>query len=136
AVGGEIQLTATATTSPVNARGKLTLTSLDLEPVSPYLSQFAHLRLSQGTVSAGITAGYGRDTEDAALVHAAGSLVISNLAAVDMGMATDFIRWDTVELNDFKAGMQPNRVELGELVVRGVQTSLIIHDNGQINVLR
>lgn len=132
---GDVRWKAGGTLLPAAAEASLNIEDLDLRPLGPYLSQVIDLTLGQGTFSADLQARYGRATGDSGLASLGGQLAVQRLAAVESGSGSDFLRWETVALNDLRASMEPNRLGLGELHVQKLQTSLVLLTNGQFNVL-
>jgi hypothetical protein len=134
--GGSIRADGRATRRPVTADVELVLDALNLEPLQPYLREQVRLTLNRGSLSAQLRAAYGRHGDTPSLARLQGDLMVTNLAATDSASGSDFIRWDTVQLTAIDVGLEPNQFELEELIARGLQTSLIVTSNGQINVLQ
>jgi hypothetical protein len=133
---GKITVSASVNNSPVGADLEIGLDGIALESLDPYIAQFARLTLNRGLLSGAIKAGYGRQSDAAGLVRASGNLALKDFVATEAAVGSDFISWDAVELNDFNVALEPNRLSLAELIVRQLQTSLIVHADGQLNVLR
>ncbi|MFN0069371.1 MAG: DUF748 domain-containing protein, partial [Limisphaerales bacterium] len=133
--GGEARLRAEGGLFPARATARAEVEGLTLAPLAPYLADFLRLTLSRGTAAAGLEVAYGRTVESGPLLRVSGNAAVRDFAATEAGTRTDFIRWDAVELTGLRAALQPNRIELDELAVRRLQTSLILQTNGQLNVL-
>lgn len=132
---GTLRVEAEATVLPTRAAATLTLDDLAIDPFHPYLAQLAHLDLQRGSLTASLRATYGHGTDPEPLVQVTGHLALRDVAALDSLNATDFVRWEAVELNGLALDLEPNRVRLEELAIRQLQTSLIVSTNGRLNVL-
>ncbi|MGE3310777.1 MAG: DUF748 domain-containing protein [Limisphaerales bacterium] len=132
---GVIRTDGEAQFFPTRARLGVEVSDVALDPGGPYLEQFVRLTLNRATLNAKLEATYGRREGTGSLVGVSGNLGVSDLAATESGTASDFIRWNEVALNGVSVGIDPNRLMLDELAVRGLETSLVMMTNGQLNVL-
>jgi hypothetical protein len=120
---------------PARARVGLELDGVALEVAAPYLAEFVHLSLNRAMLSARLQATYGRQSSNQPIVGLTGNLAVKDLAATETGSGSDFIRWDEVALKGLAIGLTPHDIALEELLVRRLQTSLVMMTNGQLNVL-
>jgi hypothetical protein len=134
--GGTLRIAGEGSLIPARAKLTTDLEGLSLQPLAPYLGQLLDLTLNRGVLSGSLGTEYGGGDADTAPVRSAGRLAIRDLAATEPGAGTNFIRWDTVELNGLDVALEPNRLTLEEVVVRKLQTSLVFLPNGRLNVLQ
>jgi hypothetical protein len=132
---GAVRAEGDGTVFPARGRVTLALENLGIAPLSPYVAQFLRLQLNRGTVAGAFEAEYGA-AASGPLVRGRGRLAVTDFAATEAVSGTDFIRWDAVEANGLAATAEPGRFELDELVIRKLQTSLVVTSNGQLNVLQ
>ncbi len=132
---GTIRTEGEARFFPARARLGLELEGVALEVAAPYLAEFVHLSLNRATLSARLQAAYGRQSSNHPIVELTGNAAVTDLAATETGSGLDFIRWDEVALKGLAIGLTPHHIALEELLVRRLQTSLVMMTNGQLNVL-
>lgn len=132
---GTIRTEGEARFFPARARLGLEVEGVALEMAAPYLAEFVHLSLNRATLSARLQATYGRQSSNQPIVELTGDVAVTDLAATETGSGLDFIRWDEVALKGLAIGLTPHHIVLEELLIRHLQTSLVMMTNGQLNVL-
>lgn len=132
---GSIRVRGEGTIFPARARVGVDLQELALAPLAPYAAQVVRLELNRGNLGGALEAEYGGAT-NGPLVRGRGRVALTDFAATETGTGADFIRWDAIEANGLSVTAEPGRVDLEDLVIRKLQTSLVVTTNGQLNVLQ
>ena len=64
-----------------------------------------------------------------------GDLGLTNFSTTDLIQFKDFVKLDGLAVNGIKAAFQPNRLDVQEVRLSGLSTSVIMLTNHQINLL-
>lgn len=108
---------------------QLALTDLDLKPVQPYLSKSARLKLVSGLLSTTGQASY-----DAQGASYRGSFALNDLLLNEADTGNLFLSWRSLGSRSF--AVTPSKLDIGELTVSGLDTSLIINKDKSVSFKR
>jgi hypothetical protein len=128
---GTIAVNGTATLLPPSADVQITLSNVDVRPIQPYVEEQATIALAGGTVDLKGRARYAAPEPGAPLLSFDGSLAVSNFNAVDDVLYKDFAKWDSLAVEDIKATVLPNSLEVGKITFVHLVTSIIMGTNHQ-----
>lgn len=108
---------------------QLNLTEFSLKPVQPYLSKAARLKLVSGVLST-----TGRANYDAQGASFRGSFVLSDLLLNEADTGNLFLAWKSLGSRSFE--VTPSKLDISELTVNGLDTSLIINKDKSVSFKR
>jgi hypothetical protein len=131
---GRLMVNGTVRLQPPSADLTLHLIGLDLRPIQPYVEQQAKLAVGGGLFSLSGHASYnsGKDSPTAAFQ---GDLGLTNFSTTDLIQFKDFVKLDGLAVNGIKFAFQPNRLDVQEVALSGLNTSVIMQTNRQLNLL-
>ncbi len=132
--GGQFSADGKLALSPLKTDLKLKLDGLSLKPFSPYVNQFAFLKLSDGQVN---VAGKLALKSDKALAgEFAGGFSVNNLALNEEPNDSLFLGWKAVSSDSLKLGFAPNRLHMNELRITQPVGKFIIYEDKTLNIKR
>lgn len=125
-------LTASGSFDPAgpSLQAKLALEQLSLEPLQPYLQQVARLRLTSGRLSSSGQLQYGAGTKFQ------GDFTVTALKVMEESSGDELIGWEKMESSRLALTLDPDRFELGEVVLSGFFGKLVIEKGGTVNLAR
>ena len=131
---GRLQVNGTVHLQPPSADLAVELIGLDLRPLQPYLEQQAKLAVGGGLFNLSGHAAYnsGKGSPRAAFQ---GDLSLTNFSTTDLIQFKDFVKLDGLAVNGINAAFQPNRLDVQEVRLSGLSTTVIMLTNHQINLL-
>ncbi len=142
--GGSLSASGTVRASDGAADLALEVSELALAPANPLLSRHANMYLAAGTFSAqgrlryrgmqAATSQTGAGT--APLLDYNGGFAVRRLRLDEVGSKKPFLAWESVSSNELALSVEPGRLEVGELVVDGLDGRLVIQEDRTINVRR
>jgi hypothetical protein len=135
---GTVSVDGKVTLKPeITAELKTDVSSLAILPLSPYLEEFANVRITQGTVSTSNTASVALPAAGGmpALTFA-GDVTVEKFGLVDGFHNEDLAGFAAFRLKDLKASTTPKlTVSLAELDLTGPYAHAIINTDKSINLL-
>ncbi len=131
---GRIALSGDTGLAPLHAALALTVDKFDLLPLQPLFADRVNLRVTHAELS-----GKGRLRVDQAAggplkAGYAGDLSLDRLATVDSINATDFLKWDALDLAGIRFDLAPLAVHVDQVTLDKVYARVIISPEGHINV--
>lgn len=135
--GGQFAADGKLALSPLKTDLKLKLDGLSLKPFSPYVNQFAFLKLSDGQVNvAGKLSLSPLKTDKTLTGQFAGGFSINNLALNEEPNDALFLGWKAVSSDSLKLGIAPNRLHMNELHITQPVGKFIIYEDKTLNIKR
>ncbi|MES2180552.1 MAG: DUF748 domain-containing protein [Pseudomonadota bacterium] len=132
--GGQLNASGKIALTPFKSDLQIKLDALSLKPFSPYINQFAVLKLDNGQASV-----HGKLTLKAGKSLAgqfAGGFNINNLAISDEVSAAPFLAWNSVSSDSLKLTIAPNQLHMDQLRIVQPVGKFIIYEDKTINVKR
>src|SRR5690606_24633551 len=114
AQGGAIRAEGTASQDFSAASVRLSVDALALAPLDPLLAEFALLEIASGTASANAQLGFGPPAGGSRILLE-GELSIADVMVNETGNGKPFVSWKRIEARDMTLGVEPNRLEIGQL---------------------
>ena len=132
--GGQFTADGKLALAPLKTDLKLKLDGLSLKPFSPYVNQFAFLKLNDGQVN---VAGKLALKSDKALTgQFAGGFSINNLVLNEEPNDALFLGWKAVSSDSLKLGIAPNQLHMNELHITQPVGKFIIYEDKTLNIKR
>jgi hypothetical protein len=127
--GGELKAEGTVVAGDPSADIHVALTGLALLPVQPYIGTATTLTLTDGSL-----AGEGRVTYDARETGYEGSLALQNLKLTESDGKNHVLKWTSLRTR--KVAVSGSRLAIGDLVLDGLDTRIIIDADKSTNLGR
>jgi hypothetical protein len=127
-VGGTVRL------QPPSADLVVEVDGLDLRPLQPYIEQQAKLALGGGLFTVRGHAGYNLGN-GAPMAAFQGDIGLTNFTTTDLIQFKDFVKLEGLAVNGIQFAFQPNKLDVQEVKLSGLSTSILMQTNGQINLL-
>lgn len=133
--GGRFEARGTVVPAKSSGQFDLALAGFALQPLAPYVNQFARLRLQSGAAAtrgklafrpgkAGIQATY------------QGGVAIDDLAIIEEDTGEPFLGWKKLSTDSLSLALGPDRVHIGELVAVNPLMKVIIFEDHSLNLER
>jgi hypothetical protein len=119
---------------PPSADLAVDLAGLDLRPLQPYVEQRVKLAVGGGLFSVRGNASYNSE-KGAPMAAFHGDLSLSNFTTTDLIQFKDFVKLEALEVNGIQFTFQPNQLDVQEVKLSGLSTSILMQTNHQINLL-
>jgi uncharacterized protein involved in outer membrane biogenesis len=128
---------ANGTVIPGKASGKLDvrLSGLSLKPFAPYVNQFAKLYLRSGTASTHGSLSFAQ-AKSGTKLDFRGGFVVDDLAITEEETQEAFLGWKKLSSNSLKFRLNPNSLNMNELVALNPFGKVIIFEDKSINLQR
>lgn len=137
-IGGRGRLAAAGpfTVDPLSAELALKLDALDIRTLQGYFTDKVKINVTSGAVNAAGTVDV-RDLGEKGLAAAyKGKLLIANFRSVDKDHSADFLKWRSLFFDDIRAGNVPLSVDIRRIALADFYTSIVIHEDGVMNLQR
>jgi hypothetical protein len=130
---GHIKAGGWVTLQPLRADLRLELQQIFLRPFEPYLDKVARIDVIRGRADFVGDLAYGRPPAEEASLSLSGSGSIHRFASKDKLQQKDFLRWESLQVNDliFETGKRHLRVN--EIIARQPYARVIIDRDGTVN---
>ncbi len=125
--GGSLEVSGKLTPASAAADLQFKLADLALKPVQPYLSPFVKLKLGDGKLGVD-----GSVTYDQRGPSFKGGFALRDLRLSEAESGKLFLAWKSLATRDLKADAKS--LDIGTLVLDGVDTNILIDKNKSINV--
>ena len=132
--GGTVRVKANGTLLPPTGEAKLAVTNLALPPLQPYIEQQARLVLNAGDLTLNGQMRYAQNDRNAPVVQFTGDVSVAKFASIDTVAYHDFAKWEELSVRGIQLSLQTNALSAEEVKFSGLETSLVISSNGQLNV--
>ena len=131
------QFNASGTVIPGKASGKLDvkLAGLSLKPFAPYVNQFAKLYLRSGAASTRGKLAFAQ-SESGMKLDFGGGFAVDDLAITEEETQEAFLGWKKLSSDSLKFKLNPNSLNMNELVAQNPFGKVIIFEDKSINLQR
>lgn len=132
--GGRFNAQGKLTPSPLKAALNFKLTKFALKPFSPYINQFALLKLNDGAtdISGKLSVKEGKNLA----IAFNGGFSVNKLSLVEEANDEPFLVWERVSSDSLEVTLAPNHVHMTELRIVKPTGKFIIHEDKSLNVTR
>ncbi|MCZ4315602.1 DUF748 domain-containing protein [Comamonadaceae bacterium G21597-S1] len=134
ASGGQLQANGSAALEPQAVDLQLAVNGLALAPVQPILSAYTELTLASGMASTQGRLTYGAVAGAAARLSYAGGLSVDDFLLEEVTPQRPFLAWKSVRTDDLNLTLEPNAVDIGEVLLEQPVGRLIIAEDLSLNI--
>ncbi len=131
---GTLGIKGTATLAPLSADLTVELAGLDLPAFQPYLADKVNVEITGGQLEVRGKAHYAASPA-VPMATFAGEVSVTKLAATDQVNAIDLAKFDSLAVKGIDFAFQPNRLQVQEVRLAGLDATVLIETNRQLNVL-
>jgi uncharacterized protein involved in outer membrane biogenesis len=117
------------------AEATLTLAQLSLTPVQPYVGRTAAVELRSGEVSTAGQLTY-RGGRGRATVTYTGSVDVDGVSLVEAGTGDPVLSWKSLHADPLRFALGPDRMEIGEVKLTGLDGKLVIFKDKSLSVAK
>ena len=131
--GGRVEVQGRFDPAGTSAMADIDISTLALSPFEPYLKPQASLEVASGTFSIQGQFDY-RGKENQPLVLFRGALDVADLEILELESDKTLLGWKHFLTPDFTFQLQPNRLEVSDLKLSGLDGEFIIFEDGSFNL--
>ncbi len=132
---GTVRLDGDIGLSPVLADLKVDVAGLELLPLSPYLEQFAHARLTQGALTVTLDTQVSLPAGQSPVATVAGDIKVEKFGLVDGARSEDLAGFAGLTLRGLRAGTDPaTGVTLEEIKIAGPYARVVVNADKSVNL--
>ena len=135
AKGGRFTAKGQVAPDGTTADATLTLARLALAPAQPYLSPIVAVTLRSGVVSTSGRLTY-RAGRDRPAVTYSGSADVDGLQVVEAASSEPVVSWKSLHADRLRFGLAPDRLEIAEVRVTGLDGSLVIFKDKTVSLTK
>ncbi len=135
AAGGQIAMTGDLSANPARFELKLEARDLPLPIAQPYMPETLAAEIADGRLSFDLDVHYGQPGQST-LMSIGGSAAITDLAVMVAGRDEPVLAWDEVALAGIALDLEPDRLFVEEIAVRGLDSAFRIYPDGDTNIAR
>lgn len=133
--GGGVKIQGRFDPAGASAMADIDISTLALSPFEPYLKSQASLDVASGTFSTRGQFVY-RGKENQPLVLFRGSLDVADLEILELESEKTLLGWKHFLTPDLTFQLQPDRLEVSDLKLSGLDGQIIIFEDGTLNLVR
>lgn len=122
------------TLDPLNAALNIEARGVDIVPMQPYFAHLINITVTDGAVSTKGKLQLAMAPKRPAKVTYTGNARITGFASVDNQDSADFLKWDNLELQSLRVATAPQHADVGNVILTGLYSRLIINPDGRLNV--
>jgi Domain of Unknown Function (DUF748) len=132
---GSLSVSGEVTPQPLVANVNLKLADIDLTPVQSYVAQHTAMTLLSGQLGGDAKVHYATQNNKP-VVQFAGNINVEKVHTVDDALRDDFINWDRLDILGLNYSLNPDRLDIDQVVARKLYARVIIESDESINVKR
>lgn len=132
---GQVALQGEVCPMPPRADVEIGITNIDLSAAQPYLEQHVTLTLNKGFLGMNGRVVWQNSDTNSGSTRFTGHLEATEFQASDKTTFREFVRWASLRIGGIDFSLQPNFLKVAEVELDGLNTSLTIDTNKQINLL-
>jgi len=131
--GGRVDIQGQIDPAEPSVQTDFNVLSLSLKAFEPYLSSFASLQVPSGALSTQGQFAY-RENEIHPKLAYEGSFDVADFQILEAGSEKTLLGWEHFMTSDLKFQRQPNRLEITDLKLSGLEGQFIIFEDGSLNL--
>lgn len=131
--GGRVEVQGQIDPAEPSVQTDFNVLSLSLIAFEPYLSSLASLQLASGAISTQGQFAY-RENETYPKLAYKGGFDVADLRILETGSEKTLLGWQHFRTSDLKFQLQPDRLEVTDLKLSGLDGQFIIFKDGSLNL--
>jgi uncharacterized protein involved in outer membrane biogenesis len=133
--GGQVKAEGTIDPALPSVESEIQVLDFGLAPFQPYIDQAVSLELKSGEVSTRGTLKYGMK-EAGSQTEFNGAFKVENLRLVEPQGTETFLGWKSLQTDQLKLHLEPDRLEIGEMKLAQLVGKFIIYEDKTLNITR
>ncbi|MEO7678107.1 MAG: DUF748 domain-containing protein, partial [Verrucomicrobiota bacterium] len=130
---GTLALSGSAGLFPPSAELKVKVANIDLRPFQPFVDGRLKMTITGGNANSEGTLLFSATNTNTAQLKLKGGFQINEFTATDQ--SEEFVKFNSFKISGADVELLPNKILVDELQVSGLQTSVVVSTNRQINLL-
>ncbi|ARU30514.1 hypothetical protein CAP31_01665 [Sulfuriferula sp. AH1] len=122
------------TLDPLSAALSVEARGVDIVPMQPYFAHLINITVTDGAISTKGKLQLAIAPKRPAKVTYIGNARVTGFASVDNQDSEDFLKWDNLELQSLRMATAPQHANIGNVILTGLYSRLIINPDGRLNV--
>jgi len=131
---GTLAVNGNATFIPLTADLGISLSNVDLRPITPYVSQEARLLITGGAVDMHGRARYMAGKAGEPMASLTGDMSLTKFKTSDDVLFKDFTKWDSLTVSGVRLDVKPNKLAIDRVQFTGLNASYVIGPDGRANL--
>lgn len=130
---GSIKLDGSAVVEPLSAQVAVDVKGINLEKFQAYVDKYARLDIIDGALAVDGKISVAKSAENKLAAKFTGNTQITDLLTRDQLKNKDFVKWDSLSLNNIDADYQANQYSAESLIIKKPYARVIIKKDKTLN---
>jgi len=131
---GMVSIKAAFGIDPLVCDAQVSIEGLEPGWVQPYFTDKIRIIVTGGRASIKGTVALKQDDKKEIQISYKGNVTLFDFASVDKVHKDDFVRWKALNINNLAAGFNPVYVDIKEIALKDLFSSVIINPDGKLNL--
>jgi len=131
---GMVSVKAAFGIDPLACDAQINIEGLEPGWVQPYFTDKIRIIITGGRAAIKGTVALKQDDAKEIQISYKGNAALTNFASVDKENKDDFVRWKALNINNLDAGFNPVYVDIKEIALKDLFSSVIINPDGKLNL--
>lgn len=131
---GTVEVSGPVHAFPLDGELTIVLKEMDLRPFQPFAAPFVNVAIRSGLLSTSGKAQFALPAGGAPKLKFTGDVVLDKFDTADGTEFLDFVKWEALTISGIQLQSEPQDLQVQEVRLKGLQTSLIIGTNQQSNI--
>ncbi len=131
---GTVEVSGPVHVFPLDGELTIALKEMDLRPLQPFAAPFVNVAIRSGLLSTSGKATFSLPAGGAPKLQFSGDVKLDKFDTADGTEFQDFVKWETLAISGIQLQSEPQDLQVQEVRLKGLQTSLIIGTNKQSNI--
>ena len=132
---GSVKTEVTGSAFPTIVDVSIALDHLELRPLDPYLESKVNVFILGSKLSLNGHVNLHATNSELPVVTFHGNTRLEDFTTVDGALAEDLLKWKSVQVSGIEANLNPQSVDVKEVLVDGASARVIIESNRTVNLL-
>ncbi|HEY1173796.1 MAG TPA: DUF748 domain-containing protein [Verrucomicrobiae bacterium] len=131
---GTVEVSGPVHVFPPDGELAIELKEMDLRPLQPFAAPFVNVAIRSGLLSTSGKAQFALPASGAPKLTFKGDVKLDKFDTADGTEFQDFVKWEALAISGIQLQSEPQDLQVQEVKLKGLQTSLIIGTNKQSNI--
>ncbi|MCD6050859.1 MAG: hypothetical protein K0Q55_2262, partial [Verrucomicrobia bacterium] len=131
---GTVEVSGPVRVFPPDGELTIALNEMDLRPLQPFTAPFVNVAIRSGLLSTSGKATFALPPGGAPKLQFSGDVKLDKFDTADGTEFQDFVKWEALAISGIQLQSEPQDLQVQEVRLKGLQTSLIIGTNKQSNI--
>jgi hypothetical protein len=131
---GTVEISGPVHVFPPDGELTIALKEMDLRPLQPFAAPFVNVAIRSGLLSTSGKAQFALPADGVPKLTFKGDVALEKFDTADGTEFQDFLKWEALAISGIQLQSEPQDLQVQEVRLKGLQTSLIIGTNQQSNI--